>query len=142
MRYMCQTQFDITATGITGHYKSTRTPFKDRSGKIISDEHSWERSRNQQRNYETLVQILSLRCQLTETTDPILDRSGTKWMFEFETETPGAFGDETDPVAVLKQDAHEVPMLRQLDNDPDIEPVLITSGPKQNIWFAAIPINN
>jgi hypothetical protein len=142
MKYACQTMFDITATGITGHYKSTRVPFKDRCGKLITDQLSWDRSRNQQRNFETLIQILSLRCQLTEITDPILDSSGTNWMFEFETETPGAFGDENDPVMVLKQDAQGVPMLRELNNVPDIDSVLVTSGSKQNIWFAAIPINN
>jgi hypothetical protein len=33
-------------------------------------------------------------------------------------------------------------MLKELDNNPDIEPYLITAGPKQNIWFAPISINN
>jgi hypothetical protein len=43
---------------------------------------------------------------------------------------------------VLRADANGVPMLRELNNDPEIDSVLITSGPKQNIWFAPISINN
>jgi hypothetical protein len=44
-------------------------------------------------------------------------------------------------VEVLRADSEGVPMLRELDNDPDIEPFLIASGTQQNIWFAALPIN-
>jgi len=141
MKFACQTLFDITATGVTGHCKTSRMPFQDRAGQIINDESAWNRSRNQQRNWETLTQILSLRTQLFDLTDPIPDQSGTRWMFEFETESDGIYGDESDPVAVLRSDAAGVPMLRGLDNDPDIETVLITEGARQNIWFAPVSIN-
>jgi hypothetical protein len=63
-------------------------------------------------------------------------------MFEFETETDGVYGPEDDPTRVLREDATGVPMLRELNNTPDIESVLVTEGPKQNIWFAPISINN
>jgi hypothetical protein len=142
MKYFCQTLFDITATGITGHYKSARIPFKDRAGQSITDDHSWNRSRNQQRNWETITQILSLRTQLFEITNPILDQTGARWMFEFETESEGIYGPESNPVSVLQDDANGVPMLRELNNDPDIENILITQGPRQNIWFAPIFINS
>jgi len=142
VKFACQTQFDITVTGITGHFKSTNMPFQDRAGQIIHDTASWNRSRNQQRNWETLTQILGLRTQLFALTNPIQDQTGTCWMFEFETETEGAYGPEDDPTRVLREDATGVPMLRGLNNTPDIESVLITAGPKQNIWFAPISINN
>lgn len=142
MKYRCQTLFDITATGVTGHCKANRMPFVDRAGQKIHDEISWNRSRNQQRNWETITQILSLRTQLFDITNPIADQSGSRWMFEFETETDGIYGPESDPVSVLRQDAAGVPMLRELNNDPDIETVLVTEGPRQNIWFAPISINN
>lgn len=141
MRYMCQTLFDITATGVTGHFRATRVPFQDRASNHITDQQSWERSRNKQRNWETLTQILGLRTQLFDITEPVRDMSGTNWMFEFETEQQGVFGDDTDPVSVLRQDADGVPMLLDLDNRSDLMPMLRTSGPHQNIWFAAIPIN-
>jgi hypothetical protein len=142
MRYACQTLFDITATGITGHYKSTRIPFKDRAGQLITDPDSWNRARNQQRNWETLTQILGLRTQISDITDPMQDSKGTNWLFEFETETPGAFGPDDDPTETLRSDASGVPMLRELNNDPDIEPFLVPSGERQNIWFAPISINS
>ena len=141
MKFACQTLFDITATGVTGHYKLSRIPFRDRAGQLIHDTESWNRSRNQQRNWETITQILSLRTQLFDLSDPISDQTGTRWMFEFETETSGVYGPESDPVSVLRSDAAGVPMLRELDNDPDIATVLITDGARQNIWFAPISIN-
>ena len=142
MKFACQTQFDITVTGITGHFKSARMPFQDRAGQVIQDTASWNRSRNQQRNWETLTQILGLRTQLFALTTPIQDQTGTRWMFEFETETDGVYGPDEDPTRVLRADANGVPMLRELNNTLDIESVLITSGPLQNIWFAPISINN
>jgi hypothetical protein len=141
MKYACQTLFDITATGTTGHCKSSQMPFYDRSGRLISDSQLWHLSRNQQRNWETLTQILGLRTQLFNLTDPVTDLTGTKWMFEFETETHGVYGPESDPVAVLRADAAGVPMLGQIANSADTVSVLITVGVDQNIWFAAIPIN-
>ena len=141
MKYTCQTLFDITATGTTGHCKSSHMPFYDRSGRLISDSESWHLSRNQQRNWETLTQILSLRAQLFNLTDPVTDLTGTKWMFEFETETDGVYGPESDPVAILRADAAGVPMLRQIGGSADTASVLVTAGTNQNIWFASTPIN-
>ena len=141
MKYACQTLFDITATGTTGHCKSSHMPFYDRSGCLISDSESWHRSRNQQRNWETLTQILGLRTQLFNLTDPVTDQTGTKWMFEFETETDGVYGPESDPVAVLRADAAGVPMLGQIGGSADTASVLVTAGTNQNIWFAGTPIN-
>ena len=141
-KILCRCLFDITATGVTGHFKSSRIPFRDRAGQDIVNEVTWNRARNQQRNWETLTQILGLRTQLFALTDPIPDQTGTRWMFEFETETDGIYGPKDDPTQVLRADANGVPMLRELNNDPEIESVLITSGPKQNIWFAPISINS
>ena len=64
MKYAVQTFFDITATGITGHFKPAKIPFRDAAGNTITDLESWTRSRNQQRNWETITQILGLRTQL------------------------------------------------------------------------------
>ena len=125
------TLFDITATGVTGHYKSSKHNF--------DSVEAWNRARNQQRNWETITQILSLRTQIMSITNPSCDTD--LWKFEFESES-NVWNDGTDSVGVLRQDCEGVPMLRELDNDPDIEPVLVTSGPKQNIWFELVPINN
>jgi hypothetical protein len=124
------TLFDITTTGVTGHYKSSRD-------NITADQ--WNRARNQQRNYETLTQLISLRTQIDNITPSQAETD--KWEFEFTIEQD-VFNDGADPVGVLKQDAGGIPMLRELDNDPDIDPVLITQGLRQNIWFTIEPINS
>jgi hypothetical protein len=139
MKYVCQTLFDITATGVTGHFKATRIPFVDRADQKIMDQATWNRSRNQQRNWETLTQILGLRTQLFDMTLPVRDRSGTSWMFEFETETAGAFGPDSDPTQILRDDANGVPMILDLNNRSDLLPILCTQGSEQNIWFAVMP---
>jgi hypothetical protein len=139
MRYACQTLFDVTATGVTGHFKVTRMPFVDQAGQHIHDQVTWNRSRNQQRNWETLTQILGLRTQLFDMTNPVRDKSGTSWMFEFETEISGAFGPDSDPTQILRTDAEGVPMVLDLNNRSDLLPVLRTHGTEQNIWFAVLP---
>jgi hypothetical protein len=134
-----RTLFDVTTTGVTGHFKNSRVPFRDQTGKNIVDLESWNRARNQQRNWETLTQLIQLRTQIDNTVEPVL--YDNTWEFTFTTETE-IFNDGTDPVGVLKADSEGVPMLRELDNDPDIESVLITAGPRQNIWFSSEAINN
>jgi hypothetical protein len=134
-----RTLFDITVTGVTGHFKSARIPFEDQAGHKITDSDTWNRSRNQQRNWETLTQLISLRTQIDTVTKPQCEDS--IWTFDFFTETE-VFNDGSDPVGVLKTDSAGVPMLRELDNDPNIESFLVVSGPDQNIWFSSEPINN
>lgn len=140
MKFQCRTQFDITATGITGHYRSVRMPMTDRCGHTITTEEQWNCARNQQRNWETLTQIIGLRTQLFELSDPV--RNQDAWTFEFSVESASVFGNADDPTKILTQDAHNVPMLNNLTNSLTLPPNLISSGPNQNIWFDMLPINN
>ena len=123
------TQFDITATGVTGHFKNSQ--------QLSADE--WNTARNQQRNLETLTQLFALRTQTMTTTIP--NENNKMWEFEFESES-NVWDDGADPVGVLKADSDGVPMILNLNNQPDIAPILVTAGPTQNIWFELIPINN
>lgn len=140
MRFICRTFFDITATGVTGHAKSARLPFQDRIGRTITDYNVWNYARNQQRNWETITQIISMRTQMFELTDPA--QKNRVWTFEFETETDGVFGDNSDPTQILRADSNGVPMIVELGNRENLLSVLITTGPDQNIWFDPISINN
>ena len=133
MKYGCRTRFDITVTGVTGHYKLSRVPFTDSSGQEVDDEYSWNYARNQQRNWETVTQLISLRAQITNVSTPV--QTGNEWSFTFEVETAGAYGPEEDTTAILRSDSEGVPMLIDLENEPGIEPVLIVTGDQQNIWF-------
>ena len=133
MKFICKTFFDITATGVTGHYKSSRVPFQDLTGTNIKDELSWNRARNQQRNWETITQLISLRTQISELENPKKDND--LWIFQFESETPYVFGSEDNPTELLLSDSAGVPMLLGLGNIDNLTPLLIVSGPDQNIWF-------
>lgn len=140
MRFVCQTQFDITATRVTGHFKSTKIPFYDRARQEITDIQSWNRARNQQRNWETLTQLISMRAQIFDLLEPT-EYHGT-WSFEFEVETPDVFGTKEDPVAVLREDADGIPMIANLNNTLELGSVLISHGTNKNIWFMPISINS
>ena len=63
-RIRVTTDFDCTNTGVTGHFKPSKLPFRDHADQLIENEDDWIRSRNQQRNLETISQILQLRTQI------------------------------------------------------------------------------
>ena len=121
MRIRVKTLFDCTATGVTGRW---------RAGQHHIDEVSWNRRRNQQRNWETLLQTVGMRTQLVDIREPRLRDNA--WVFEVTTDRGDAL---VDPVATLIEDCSGVPMLRNLDEKTALEPTLITQGDQQNIWF-------
>jgi hypothetical protein len=132
MKFRCLTTFDITATGVTGHFKTNRIPFEDKNNNEISNIESWNRARNQQRNWETITQIISLRTQITEITEP--KESDKMWYFTFTAESPGAYGTAENPTAILFNDCADVPMIVDLASG-GITGALITHDEDQNIWF-------
>lgn len=139
-KILCRCLFDCTATGVTGHFKSSRIPFTDKARQSITDETAWNRARNQQRNWETLTQIISLRTQVMELTEP--EFYDGAWEFEFATETADAYGPEEDPTCILRLDADGVPMIQNLPSGEIITQQLVTQGLEQNIWFLPTAINN
>ena len=136
MKIQCHTLFDITATGVTGHIKPSRMPYVDQAGGRITDTESWNRSRNQQRNWETLTQLIQLRTQLSELTTPVKDHD--RWIFEFATDIEGLFELDQDPLGILKSDCAGVPMLTKLGEIDTAGNVLVV---EKNIWFSLAPIN-
>ena len=136
MRFSCKTLFDITATGVTGHYKSSKIPFIDGSGKNVVDERSWNHARNQQRNWETITQLIGLRTQIAKLDKPM--KSDSIWNFNFEVDTPYVYGSEENPTEMLLSDCAGVPMLVQLGNNENITPFLVVNGADQNIWFSLL----
>ena len=136
MKIQCQTLFDITATGVTGHIKPGRMPFYDLAGNRIADAMEWNRSRNQQRNWETVTQLIGLRTQVINLTSPA--KIDQRWQFEFEVDNENLFSDNSDTLSVLKTDCAGVPMLTGLTETPALTPLLAVNT---NIWFTTIPIN-
>lgn len=138
MKIRCRTLFDCSRTGITGRFRVSELPFQDHSGTTIANQQDWTHGRNRQRNWETLVQILSLRTQPQELSAPVRHEDG--WVFEFEIERDGVYGQSgsQDEFAELKKDAQNIPMLIGLGEIPGVAPRLETQGTDQNIWFETI----
>jgi hypothetical protein len=132
----CRTRFDITATGIRGHFRSGQLPFQDNEGNLIRDNVSWTRSRNQQRNWETVNQIISLRCLPENITLPkrSLEQDRAVWSFRFEIPDPASIARDDDAVALLHTDCKDVPMITGLDEDTGVGAYLVP-GPGGNIEF-------
>ena len=126
------TQFDCTATGVTGHFRSNTLPFQDREGQHIRDQVEWNRSRNQQRNWETILQIIGLYTQAQDITTTVRTQQG--WQFEFSTEFDDVFNDRGDPLGLLKAACQGVPMFYDLDNVPKTRML----NPESNIDFEIV----
>ena len=138
MKIQCRTLFDCTRTGVTGAFRISEIPYQDRAGQPVHNHEHWHRSRNQQRNYETLLQIFGLRTQPQEITQPA--RIDGMWQFSFVSESEGVFDmhNNPDPLAGLLVDCEGVPMVAGLGEQPGIATVLTTQGDQQNIWFTSI----
>lgn len=138
MKILCRTLFDCSCTGVTGNFRPGELPFQDRAAQTIQSQLDWNRSRNQQRNYETLLQIFSLRTQPQNITVPV--KIDNAWQFEFDSESEGVFDvyGNADPLAGLKLDCDGVPMVMSLGEALGTGPTICTQGPQQNIWFDTI----
>ena len=140
MKIVCRTLFDCTRTGITGHFRLAQTPFVDQAGQTIHTLSDWTHSRNQQRNFETVMQMISLRAQPTVLADPI-DQDGT-WQFEFSVETAGVYSANgyADDCSALLQECQGTPMIVGLGETKTQLTYLNVQEPNQNIWFETINI--
>ena len=133
MQIVCKTTFDCTNTGITGRFQASKLPVKDINNNIITNDVSWNKARNQQRNFETLIQLISLRSQPMNLSTPI--KQEDKWVFQFETESEMVYGED---FFELYADCVDVPMITGLNETGLVDKLL---APKTNIWFGKF-INN
>lgn len=131
LTFRLYTLVDITSTGVT----------RDLPGQ--------ELARNQQRNWETVLQVLSLRSQPYVINTPSLLHSHESsawlfgnmfsapyslWSFRFYAEYPGAYGDINDPVKLLLQDFEQVPVIVGLTETARfLLPIFYPYGPIKNI---------
>ena len=140
MKVRCLTYFDITATGVKNHFKQSRIPFTDSAGNRINNADAWNRARDQQRNWETVNQLISLRALPVDITEPVKithnDRSA--WVFEFVIEQQGALAIDNNPIGALINDCNLIPMLTGLDETAMSDQFL---SPGVNIFFDVVAIN-
>jgi hypothetical protein len=100
----------------------------------------------QQANFNTLLQSIGLRSNIEWSIDPVesagslpfpLEGKANYWTWTFEVEREEVFTKDEDPVGLLLDDLHGVPIIGQLNNSVDIDPpVFQTQGPKTNIWVS------
>lgn len=113
-RIKCYTLFDITKTGITSRTKTS------------DDVSDWVTKRNTQCNFDTILQIISLRSQPEVVKNPekisVSDKSifgflynSEKlehcWVFEFEVQHSSVFDNDIDKLGALYLDCDSVPMI-------------------------------
>jgi len=143
----CHTLFDITSTGITN-----RKPPID-----LTDEkqYEWMLNRNRQNNFDTLVQVVSLRTQpedITKSSVRELDfTTANKFGFLFENEEPqkvwsftfsinynNVYDDGIDELGALYTDCEGVPMLK-VGTEWDKLPSFLDVSPElRNVYFEVI----
>ena len=126
------TLVDITQTGVTHNKPEV------------------EFQRNQQRNWETVLQCLGLRTQPMNIQGPKVMKmfidgdtfgemyQGTHqvWCWTFNIEREGIWKEGTDPLALLRKDFNEVPIIQGLDETARFMlPIFYTSGAIKNVFF-------
>jgi hypothetical protein len=136
MKILCRTYFDCSATGVTGHFRPSQIPFNDRVGQLIKHQGDWNYARNQQRNWETVNQLIALRTQPDNVT-PLPSLEGV-WQFEFEVDNITVYDGADGELSGLLNECAGVPMVVGLRETKTDQSVLVTTGPDQNIWFVSI----
>lgn len=101
----------------------------------------------QQANFNTLIQVLELRSNISWNIDPkeetgtlkYTSGKATHWIWQFESERDDVYLDGTDPVGLLVKDLNNVPIINGLNNSVDIHPAVFKSiGKDANIWITEI----
>jgi hypothetical protein len=135
--------FDITQTGVL-----------NRSKPIGEDVRVWIERRNTQCNFDTILQVISLRsqpevCKLPisfEMTESDFDKFGFLykpnnssycWHFDFEVQHPSVFENGIKPLGALYKDCEGVPMI-VCDNQIQTPAFLDVTEELRNIYFEVL----
>jgi hypothetical protein len=146
-RIKCYTLFDITNTGIL----SRKTPVNLLPEKVLD----WETDRARQSNFDTIIQVISLRTQPEDITKPVKDIVEFKdndkfgflfeqeepqnfWTFEFSIHYENAYADGVNELGALYEDCESVPMLHISSQWNKLPHFLDTSPELRNIYFEVL----
>ena len=131
----CYTLFDITKTNVPNRSKPPEG----------IDHKTWVYQRNTQINFDTIVQIISLRSQPENISTPIqleikedffnLGKPIIGWMFNFEVRSVSVYSNGNDELIYLKQDVSDVPMLICGTEYVNLVNFLSIEKPMKNIHF-------
>lgn len=136
IRVRCRTQFDITETGVKNRSHKSRIAFRDKSGREITDDTAWNHARNQQSNWETINQVISLRTLPENISTPVYENGN--WQFEFNVVDPASIMCNGNPVGYLLNDCKGVPMVLGLNETLVTSAFIISDDTNSNIWFELI----
>ncbi len=136
------TYFDCTPTA-TKSYRKLQPNTTNAVGHKIATIDDWNYSRNQQRNWETILQVVSLKTQAWGSPPPVAPpkKQQKGWEFTFGKESEGIYDDGNDQVGLLKQEVHGVPMIVGLNEtykEGFLMPYLLATGENQNIMFTLL----
>lgn len=137
MKILCRTLFDITKTNVSNRRKLMDVPSPE-----------FTKQRNQQSNFETILQIISLRSQPENITSPEIEKTNLEnwgtgyknqdsysWVFTFEIVHNAVFNNGSNELGNLYSDCEGVPMILGLDEFKELQNTINTTGPFTNIKF-------
>lgn len=145
MKIRCITLFDITKTDVNSRRPSS----------VLDDPVIYNKRRNQQINFETILQIINMRSQPEDITTPVKIMETLKnstiwgttykskelipcWAFMFTISHDGVFNDGNSELGSLFKDCDGVPMITHLDEWPKLEAKLSVTVEYKNIHFELI----
>jgi len=117
-RIQISTTIDITDTGVK------------------RSEHGTEKQFNQYRNYMTFHQVLGLRSNFVVIETPRFEKD--RWTMVVETDRDAVYSTDNDPVGLLKEDLHQVPILTGLDEVKQQKQAIITTKGNHPNTFVSI----
>ena len=143
-RIRCYTLFDITQTGVLNRSKPAQ-----------NDVEGWIKRRNTQCNFDTVLQVISLRSQPDVTKLPTkvemkeedfvrfgflyqYQEPSYCWKFEFEVQHTSVFVSGTDELGALYKDCEGVPMLLCNNQYENLNTFLNTTVELKNIHFEVL----
>lgn len=141
-RIACYTLFDITKTGVLN---------RSRPGVDIENVDEWFIKRTTQCNFDTILQVISLRAQPDVVNEPremsmVIDDSNfgyiykdkkkhTIWTFDFEVQHSSVFEDGIQDMGALYKDCEGVPMLKSGRELSTLNNELSIDNSNRNIYF-------
>jgi len=145
MNIRCSTLFNITKTGIT----QRRAPLGS------NNETEWYQKRSMQANLDTIIQVISLRAQPENITDPVetivnlekIERFGfllnsdepvKMWSFKFYVNYGAVFESSEHELGGLYTDCEQVPMIKLDEKITNLTAFLDTSPELCNIHFEVV----
>ena len=124
--YMMHTLVDITKN----RSLAKNVPFETAAGEMIDGKEPLRTARNQNSNFNSMIQRLQIRGNITWEDDPVrfthdlsvtkfgkyYEGHNTSWHFTFFTEQTDVFGDQQNPTEQLTEDFNLVPVLTECKN--------------------------